>query len=80
MLEHHFVVRQQSREVDQKPPGRDDCTLTFDLRLDRQAQRELHIGGGQLERSLAAAQENPAEHLDASHASRPLVRQPPARG
>ena len=65
MLEHDFAVRQQAREVDQKPPGRDDRTLTLDLRFDREAQRELHIGGGQLQPSLAAAQENSTEHLDA---------------
>ena len=48
MLEHHFAVRQQPREVDQQPPGRDDRALALDLRLDREAQRELHVGGGQL--------------------------------
>ena len=49
MLEHHLALRQQPRQIDQKPSGRDDRTLTLDLRLDRKAQRELHIGGSQLQ-------------------------------
>ena len=37
VLENHLAVRQQARQVDQQPPGRDDRAVALDLCLDRRA-------------------------------------------
>ena len=55
---------QEPRQVDEKLARDDDGAVTLDLRGKRRAERELHVGGGELEQPFAGVQEHAGENLD----------------
>ena len=64
VLDRHLGGRQKARQVDEKLPGHDDGAVALDLRGERRAQRELHVGGGELEPVAVRAQEHAGENLN----------------
>ena len=66
VLDRHFGGRKQAREVDEQLARDDDCAVTFDLRGERRAQRELHVGGGELEPVAVRPQQDAGEDLHRS--------------
>jgi hypothetical protein len=38
MLEDDLALREEAREIDEQASGRDDGSVTFHLRLDREAE------------------------------------------
>ena len=64
MLERQLVLRQRADDVEQQPAGDDDGAVALGLRLDRHADAELHVGGLELDASVARAQEDAGEGLD----------------
>ena len=54
---------QQAREVDEQPARARPPRRPVDLRVERRAQRELHVGRGELEPCRRGAQEDAAEDL-----------------
>src|SRR4029079_5795203 len=64
ILDRDLSGRQQPREIDEELARDDDRTVALDARSERGAERELHVGGGQLERAVGGAQEYPGENLD----------------
>ena len=62
VLERDLAVRQRARDVEQQPAGNDDRSLVGDLRIDRCAQRDLHVGRGEVQLVSFGAKLNPAEH------------------
>ena len=66
MLDLHLLLGQQACEIDQQAAGHHDRALTFDLSVKRRAQRELHIGRGQVQRTLLGLEEHAGEDLDSS--------------
>ena len=63
MLDHDLVAREQARDVDERLAGHDDRTVTVDLRRQRGAQRELHVGGGELQVAIPRLEQDPREDL-----------------
>src|SRR5204862_8268506 len=65
ILDRHLAVRQQTHELDQEPAGHDDRTVAFDLRLERGAQRQLHVGGGEVQVPRLGAEQHTGKDLHA---------------
>ena len=53
---------QRPRDVEQQAARDDDLALAVDVGLERRAQRELHVGRGELELAVLDAQPDAAEH------------------
>ena len=64
MLERHVGFRQRPRDVDQEPAGHDHAAVAGDVGGDRGAQRELHVGRGELEVAVFGVETHAAEHED----------------
>jgi hypothetical protein len=65
VLDRHLAGRQQPHDVDQEAARHDDRALLAHLRLERDAQRDLHVGGGKREPSVLRLKENARQDLDA---------------
>ena len=59
-----LALRQQPDDVHEQLPGHDHGALVLHLRLERRAQRELHVGRRELHAAVAGAQEHAQQHLD----------------
>ena len=51
-----------ARDVEQEPAGHDDLAVAGDVGLERRAQRELHVGRGELEVAVRGLEPDAAEH------------------
>ena len=56
VLDRHLALGQQPREIDEQLAGNDDGPFALDLRLERRAQRQLHVGRSERERARLAAE------------------------
>jgi len=61
VLERCLLVGQRAGDVEQEPARDDHRAAARDLGLDRCAQRELHVGGGELEASVGRIESDAAE-------------------
>ena len=66
VLDRDLGGRQQPRQVDEELARDDDRAVALDARGERRAERELHVGGGELEPVVGGAQEHAGENLDRS--------------
>jgi hypothetical protein len=64
VLDLDIAAGQKTGKVREQAPGNDHCPGSLDFGLERCPQRELHVGGGKLDRIAADAKEDPAEDLN----------------
>jgi len=55
-------VGQGARDVQEKASRHHDLPVAVDIGFERRAQRDLHVGCGQVEAAVFGAKLNPAEH------------------
>ena len=60
----HVSGREQPRDVAEQSPRNDDRAFFRHLRLERGAQRKLHVRGGEVELPALGAQQHSLQHLD----------------
>jgi hypothetical protein len=61
--DRHLGLGQQPGEVDEELPGHDERALALDPRGERRAQRQLHVGRGELEQAVLGSKHDAGEHL-----------------
>src|SRR3954470_18109490 len=65
MLDRDLALRQQAHELDEEAAGYYDRAVAVHLRLERRAQRQLHVRCGQMEPATLSTKENAGENLNA---------------
>jgi hypothetical protein len=63
MLDRHLVVRQQAHEINEEAARYDDSAVPFDLRLEGRAQRQLHVGRGEVQAAGFCAKQDTGKDL-----------------
>ena len=64
VLDRDVAVGKRPRDVEKEPAGNDDNAFARNLRVQRRAQRDLHVGRREMELTRLRAQLNPAEYED----------------
>ena len=63
VLDRHLVGRQQPRDVDERLARQHDRPVALDLRGERRAQRELHVGGRETQLAALTLEQDPGQDL-----------------
>ena len=62
VLDRDLAVGQRPRDVEQQAAGNDDRAFAGDVRVERRAQRDLHVGGREMQLAAFRAELDPAQH------------------
>ena len=61
-LDHDFLMREIAHDVAEQPRRHDDLSLSLDGCAEVRLDRELHVGGEEIETTLARLEKDAREH------------------